>query len=231
LEGETSPLPSLLRIDDAAERLPRSPTRPRWQNRQRLLSVAIRADFHNQSAAEIVEEDGEADLLGDRRRGVHKEIQRSREFLAALGALPWAAFDRGAIGRRDHWCSSSQMADALADWRHDSANLSWREPRERGPVTDPARDAANAILLAPWKRPDERMVALATGRLSVAARSFSGTCDEWLEGLIGYPHQTLECRRDLVERADHDGSGTALRDIWSKARFRRIGEPLDVSAQ
>lgn len=225
-KGETTTsIPELLSVDDAADALPKGRTRPRWANRQRLVSVALRADFQGKSAAAIVKDDGEDCLKGERRRSVHKEIQRAREFLAALGALPWVALNGGAPNeRRTDWWKDHRFADELVEWRHDAADLSWRASREMGPIVDPVRDAAQLILRAPWIPPDARTAALARARLTSDAQRFPGACDEWLERLVGHAHQTPECRRDLVQRADRDGSSAALRDIWSESRSARFND-------
>jgi hypothetical protein len=76
--ADSTPLPSVLTVAEAAEQLPPSPTRPRWANQERLVNVAVRADLVGRSSAQIVEEDGEANLPSDRARAVRKEIASAR---------------------------------------------------------------------------------------------------------------------------------------------------------
>lgn len=218
--GGNSSLPAVVDIAEGAAGLARGRTRPRWSDPARLAGVAIRADLLGMSSAEIVREDGEDSLAGDRARGVRKEIGRGRELLAALGALPWAAVDGPTVVAAGSWWRTSAFGRSLGLWRRDATNLSWRRARETGPPDDPAREAGGLLLRAPWRPPPSGAAILARGRLQESALGFEGSCQEWLEALIAYPHQSAECRQDLVHRAEENGSATALIGIWSACRDR-----------
>jgi hypothetical protein len=219
---ETTPIPAVVTVEQAARTLPASPTKPRWRNSERLVSVAIRADLEGMSAATIMRADGEASLAGDRARGVRKEIENARRFLAALGALPWAAFPAGRLPPRStDWWRTTAFARGLANWRRDAARLSWRYAREPNADVDRTRQAAHMMLRAPWVPPVERAAVLAEALLKASAQDFEGTCDDWLEQFIAFPHQTPKCRRDLVQMADGNGSTDQLRAIWAAARPNR----------
>jgi hypothetical protein len=216
--GDSTPIPSVLTVAEAAERLPPSPTRPRWANHDRLVSVAVRADFLGRSSAQIVKEDGEADLPSDRTRAVRKEIASAREFLATLGALPWAAFGGERLETRGSpWWTDGRFLEGLALWRGHVADLSWRAVREGGPEIDPVRAAAGLLMREPWSAGDPLALTHARGLLQASAQVFEGTCQSWLEGFIGSPGQTAECRADLVHRANMNGSTAELREIWDTA--------------
>jgi hypothetical protein len=217
--ADSTPLPSVLTVAEAAEQLPPSPTRPRWANQERLVNVAVRADLVGRSSAQIVEEDGEANLPSDRARAVRKEIASARAFLATLKALPWAAFDEGRLATHgSHWWTDRRFTEGLALWRADATNLSWRHARESGPATDPVREAATVLMREPWRPGHPLVLTHARGLLDASAREFQGTCQSWLEGFIGSPQQTAECRADLVHRADMNGSTAELRSIWDAAK-------------
>lgn len=107
-------LPLVLAVAEAAAQLPRGPTRPRWANPDRLVSVAVRRDLRGLSSTEIVAEDHGAELPTDRARA-RKEIASARAFLAELGALPWATLDNGRLPRRGTaWWPTSASSP---DWR------------------------------------------------------------------------------------------------------------------
>jgi hypothetical protein len=216
--GKAVSIPSAVGIAEGAGKLPRGPTRPRWSDPERLVSVAVRADLFGMSSDKIVSEDGEDSLMGERARGVRYEIQRGRDLLAAIGALPWVAMDK-PVRASAPWWNSKAFGRSLGRSRRDATNLSWRR-REMGPPDDPAREAAGLLLRAPWQPPSAGEAALARGRLKESASDFEGSRQEWLERLIAYPHQTAECRQDLVHRAEEDGSATALINIWSACRGR-----------
>jgi hypothetical protein len=217
--GETTPIAATLSVDEAAARLPRSRTRPRWASRDRLISLAVRADFEGKSSAAIVEEDGEGELRGERTRSVRRQAQGAREFLAAVGALPWAAFEDGDLHHcSGPWWRAPQFEQGLAAWRSDGTDLSWRHGRENGPEPDPVREAASVILRAPWVSPDPGVAVAARAILAASASDFEGSIERWLDGLIAYPHQSTECRQDLVRRSDENGSAAELRAIWREAR-------------
>lgn len=219
--GETAPsIPSVVTIADLAAELPRSPTRPRWSNPERLVSVALRADVLGMSSSEIVEEDEEDALAGERVRGVRKEIERGRRLLAAVGALPWVGMDGPTKVLSRSWWTTAGFRRSLGCWRHDATNLSWRRGRESGPPDDPAREAAGLVGMAPWRTPSDAAMALARGRLTESASTFDGSLQEWLEQLIAYPHQSKECRQDLVQRAEMDGSASELHAIWTACRHQ-----------
>lgn len=216
--GETIPVAAALSVEEAAARLTPSRTRPRWASRERLVSLAVRADFEGKSSAAIVEEDGDSELRGERTRSVRKQTQRAREFLAAVGALPWAAFGDGDLNRcSGPWWTAPQFERGLAAWRSDATDLSWRQGRETGPEPDPVREAASVILRAPWVSPDPGVAVAARAILVASASDFEGSVERWLENLIAYPHQSAECRQDLVMRTDQDGRAAELRAIWREA--------------
>ena len=214
--GEVVSIPSAIGITEGAAKLPPAPTRPRWSDPERLVNVAVRADLSGMSSEKIVSEDGEDSLMGERARGVRYEIQRGRDLLAAMGALPWVAMDK-PVRASAPWWSSEAFGRSLGRWRRDATNLSWRR-QAMGPPDDPAREAAGLLLRAPWRPHSTGEAALARGRLKESASDFEGSRQEWLEHLIAYPHQTAECRQDLVHRAEQDGSATALIDVWSACR-------------
>jgi hypothetical protein len=212
--GEVVSIPAVVDVADAAAELPRGRTRPRWIDPRRLVSVAVRADLDGMSSTEIVREDGEEHLRGDRARTVRKEIQRGRALLAAVGALPWVAIEAAPKAGSAPWWETDALGPSLGQWRRDATNLSWRRGREAAPPDDPARVAAGMLQRAPWRAPAPEELALARGRLSESAARFEGSRQEWLEYLVAYPHQTPECRRDLADRAKADGSATELNEIW-----------------
>jgi hypothetical protein len=214
------PLPPVVTVAEAALAIPRSPTRPRWANPERLVDLAIRSDLKGHSSARIVADDGESDLPTDRARGVRKELTSARGFLAAIGALPWAAFDSGpAMTPRRHWWEDARFMTALASWRRDATNLSWRAAQEQGPAADPAREAATTIRRSSWGvATDDVVLAHARGVITASANEFAGTIQQWLESLIGFPGQTPECHADLVYRSDLDGSARELRELWTTAK-------------
>ncbi len=217
--GDSTPLASVLTVAEAAERLPPSPTRPRWANPERLASVGVRADLLGRSSAQIVKEDGEADLPSDRARAVRKEIANARVFLATLRALPWASFDEGQLAPRGcHWWEEARFTEGLGLWRRDATNLSWRHNREHGPETHTVREAAALLMREPWRPGHPLVLTHARGLVDTSAREFEGTCQSWLEGFIGWPQQIAECRADLVKRADMNGSTAELRSIWNAAK-------------
>ena len=217
--GEVASIPSVVGIAEGAAELPRGRTRPRWSDPERLVSVALRADLLGMSSTEILREDAEESPRGDRARGVRKEIERGRDLLAAVGALPWVAMKEGPTSAASApWWRTTTFGQTLGRWRHDATNLSWRRAREEGPPDDPAREAASLLLRAPWRPPAQGELAPATGRLRESASRFQGSRQEWLECLIAYPHQSAECRQDLVHRAEQDGSAIELIGIWSSCR-------------
>ena len=217
--GEVASIPSVVGITERAAALPRSRTRPRWSDPERLVSVALRADLLGMNSTEILREDSEESLRGDRARGVRKEIERGRDLLTAVGALPWVAMGgRPTRAASAPWWRTTTFGQSLGQWRRDATNLSWRRAREEGPPDDPAREAAGLLLRAPWQAPARGELALARGRLRESASRFQGSRQEWLERLIAYPHQTAECRQDLAHRVEQDGSAIELIGIWSSCR-------------
>lgn len=218
--GEVTRIPAVVTVEEAAARLPRAPTRPRWSEPSRLVSATVRADLRDMTSTEILREDGEEELAGEPARGVRLRIQRGRDLLAAIGALPWVVTEEaGRGGTRGRWWRQAALGPALRRWRSDATNLSWRRPREEGVVEhDPVREAAAFLQRAPWTSPGPREMALARTRVRGSAIAFEGSCAEWLESLLAYPHQSPQTRRDLVRRADEQGAADELRRVWDGSR-------------
>jgi len=209
-----------LSLEQAVDRLPRSPTRPRWADSEHIVALAMRADIHGRSAVDIAAEDGDDQLAGDPVRTIRKQIARGRQLLAEIGVLPWAILDlQTQPDLRHEWWRQPAFAEGLRSWRGDATNLSWRRARELTLPTDPARDAAGLVLRSPWVTTDPRTLPLAQSRLRRSAQEFSGDVEDWLRNLIAFSHQTRECREDLVRRADADGSASELRSIWAASRM------------
>jgi hypothetical protein len=222
-EGATEPIAAVLELEEAVAALPDSPTRPRWADRERLLALVLRADIGGRTTSEILAENGEADLAGDPARTLRRQIRRGRDLMAALGVLPWAALDLNADPRlRSDWWRRPGFAEALLRWRADATDLSWRAARGCPPAPDPDRDAASLVRRSLWVGADPRALALARSRLRASARLSGGDVENWLKGLIAYPHQSEECRADLVYRADAEGSAAELRAIWAEVHERTL---------
>jgi hypothetical protein len=217
-QGTAEPLAAALTLEQAVARLAKSPTRPRWADRERLLTLALRADIAGRSTSDILAEDGEAELAGDPARSLRKQIRRARELLAALGVLPWAVLDLNAHRAvRHEWWRQPAFAEGLLRWRGNATDLSWRAARDSPRASDPAREAASLLRRSLWISTDPRAVALARSRLRRSARMFTGDVEEWLKGLIAFAHQNSDGRTDLVRQADADGSASELRAIWAES--------------
>jgi hypothetical protein len=69
----------------------------------------------------------------------------------------------------------------------------------------------------PWRAGDPLALTHARGLLLASAQAFEGSCELWLEGFLGSPGQTAQCRGDLVRLSDINGSTAELRAIWESA--------------
>jgi hypothetical protein len=221
--GDLAPIPHVITIDDATARLPAQRGRPKWSQPDRLVWLALRSGLDGLSSSEIAVRASPDTKAREPERTVRDQVTRARAFLAAVNALPWAAFEDGRLPRESPWWQDQRFADALAGWRTDAANLSWRlrYGQDSILVHNLDRNAANVFRRTAWSdESDPVLLAHARGVLTKSAREFAGPVDEWLEYLIAAPYQTPECRRDLVRGADDDGWGPVLREIW---RFTRDG--------
>ena len=153
------------------------------------------------------------------RRNVYRDLQTGRELLAALGAVPWVAFERGRLP--NGWWHDGRFFDALVRWHRHSVQLGYRAMWEEPPQLLSPGERAVYVLLASRAdgnalRPET--MALVRAALEDDARATDAfTEDQWVARLdsAARPGRQPSPVQVLVDFP-------VLHDAWSRVR---AGDP------